>query len=165
MTAAGLCLIFLALVVALNNRNQVVGLNQEIEYNDFGISVQKARKTSSLGSGVNKREALGVYCVVTVKVANHAEAVDSVFNNETLILIDVDGRQYHISAEGQDALESEAGYTDPCSTPILAGKECVTEVVFDIGASVSDLRMKISDGTPLGDIIDVIHKKRIKIDL
>ncbi|MCI0490530.1 MAG: DUF4352 domain-containing protein [Blastocatellia bacterium] len=159
----GLCLIFLASLAALNRHNQAAGLNQEIRYDDFAFSVQRVRKTDSLGSGTNIRKARGTYCIVTIKVANHAKRIDYQFNNEAVILIDGAGREYRISAEGQDALESRDGYIDPCAARILAGEECVTEVVFDVPANISDLSLKFSEGGPLGDILDAIFKKRIKI--
>ena len=41
----------LAMLAALNRRDQNVGLNQEIQYDDFGFSVLGARKASALGKG------------------------------------------------------------------------------------------------------------------
>jgi hypothetical protein len=48
------------MLAALNRRDQNVGLNQEIQYDDFGFSVLGARKASALRKG-DSQAADGVF--------------------------------------------------------------------------------------------------------
>ena len=152
----------LAMLAALNRRDQNVGLNQEIQYDDFAFSVLGARKASVLGKG-DSQAADGVYYVVTIKVANHAVRVDYTFKKKAAILIDESGREFHVSPSGQFALESSEGHH--CSAPIPAGGSCVIDVVFDVPKSANVSQLRISEGGLAGDILDVIFygKKRIEL--
>jgi hypothetical protein len=69
----------LALLAVLNRRDQTVGLNQEIKYDDFAFSVQDVRKTNSLGTGDSRKKPHGLFYIVTLKIANHAKRVDYTF--------------------------------------------------------------------------------------
>ncbi len=147
----------------LNRRDQIVGLNQEIQYDDFAFSVLEVRKSDLLGSEGQQARAQGVYYVVTLKIANHAKRVDYNFKKASPILVDAAGREFQVSAAGQQALES-AG-SNQCSAPIPAGAFCVTEVVFDLPADARVAQLRISEWPLAGDILDVVFfgKKRIEL--
>jgi hypothetical protein len=152
----------LAMLAALNRRDQNVGLNQEIQYDDFAFSVVGLRKANALGKG-DSQAADRVYYVVTIKVANHAMRVDYTFKKKAAILIDELGKEYHVSSSGQGALEASEG--QHCSAPIPAGASCVIDVVFDLPKSANISRLRISEGGLAGDILDVIFygKKRVEL--
>ncbi len=151
----------LAMLAALNRRDQTVGLNQEIQYDDFAFSMLGVRKASALGKGDSQAD--GVYYVVTIKVANHAVRVDYTFKKKEAILIDDSGREFHVSPRGQRLLESNEG--QHCSGPIHAGTSCVIDVVFDVPKSANVSQLRISEGGLAGDILDVVFygKKRIEL--
>jgi len=162
-TAAAIGVSLLAMLAILNRRDQFVGLNQEIRYDDFAFSVQRVRKTESLGNGEFKATPQGLFYVITLKIANHAKRVDYRFKYESAKLIDVDDKQFGLSPAGQKALESAAGKR--CVDPIPAGSSCSTEVVFDLPADAELKHFRISEGGLVGDILDVIFygKKRIEL--
>jgi len=83
VAAIGVSLV--AMLAVLNRKDQTVGLNQEIQYDDFAFSVQGVRKMTSLGSGDPQNGAQSVYCVVTLKIANHAKRVDYTFKRASAI--------------------------------------------------------------------------------
>ena len=58
VAAIGVSLV--AMLAVLNRKDQTVGLNQEIQYDDFAFSVQGVRKMRSLGSG----DSAGLLCMV-----------------------------------------------------------------------------------------------------
>jgi uncharacterized protein DUF4352 len=153
----------LAMVAVLNRRDQIVGVNQEIQYDDFAFSVLGVRKAIALGREASPTKAKGVFYILTVKIANHAKRVSYMFKKSSPRLVDVKEREFPLSVAGQQALESMIGAQ--CSSPIPAGASCVTEVVFDLpeGAEVSKFR--ISEGGLIGDILDVVFfgKKRIEL--
>jgi uncharacterized protein DUF4352 len=161
VVAIGIAL--LALLALLNRKDQKVGLNQEIQYDDFAFSVQSVRKTTSLGSGESRSEPHGVYCVVTLKIANHAKRVDYTFKMASPTLVDVEEKEFHVSVDGQKALESTNGKR--CSGPIPAGASCVTDVVFDLPVDAELKRFRISEGGMVGDILDAVFFGRKTIEL
>lgn len=89
VVAVGISL--LALLAILNRRDQTVGLNQEIQYDDFAFSVQGVRKTKSLGSGEFQANAHGLYYIVALRITNHAKRVDYTFKMSSARLVEVDG--------------------------------------------------------------------------
>jgi hypothetical protein len=161
VAAIGVSLV--AMLAVLNRQDQTVGLNQEIQYDDFAFSVQGVRKVSPLGSGDSQTRAQGVYYVVTLKIANHAKRVDYTFKRASAILVDEVGREFHLSESGQQSLD--ATQSNKCSSSIPAGASCTTDVAFEVpeNAHVSELR--ISEGGSIGDILDFVFygTKRIAL--
>lgn len=158
----GLCLALLAILAALNRRNQVVGLNQEIQYDDFAFSVVGTRTAASLATGEPQMSAGGVYYVVTMRVANHARRVDYTLDKTTAILVDDRGREFHLSPDGQRALDSARKQRDECEGPIPAGASCTTEIVFELPVGAQASHLRISEGGAVGDVLDsVFYGKKI----
>ena len=153
----------LALLAVLNRRDQIVGLNQEIQYDDFAFSVLGVRKANVLGDEASRADARGAYYIVTIKIANHAKRVNYTFKKASAVLVDAGGREFRISASGQKAIESPNN--NQCSAPIPAGASCITEVVFDVPADTRAAQFRISEGGLAGDILDVVFygKKRIEL--
>lgn len=152
----------LAMLAVLNRKDQTVGLNQEIQYDDFAFSVQGVRKANSLGSGESQTNTEGVYYIVTLKIANHAKRVDFTFKRASAILVDDAGREFHLSETAQRALESEGA---KCSGPIPAGASCTTDLAFELPENAHVSEFRISQGILLGDILDFLFagKKRIAL--
>lgn len=153
----------LATLALLNRRDQTVGLNQEIQYDDFAFSVLAVRKEGALGKS-DSPAPNGVYYVVTIKVANHAVRVDYRFKKNSAVLVDSLGREFHLSRNGQQALEATQG--QQCNGAIPAGASCLIDVVFDLPADVRLSQLRISEGGLAGDILDVVFfgKKRIALE-
>jgi hypothetical protein len=161
LAAIGISL--LATLALLNRRDQTVGLNREIQYDDFAFSVLGVRKAAALGKN-DSQVASGVYYVVTIKVANHALRVDYTFKNSSAVLVDSLGREFHLSKSGQQALEASQGRQ--CIGAIPAGASCAVDVVFDLPADTHVSQFRISEGGLAGDILDVVFfgKKRIALE-
>jgi Domain of unknown function (DUF4352) len=161
----GLCLVLLAILAALNRRNQAVGLNQEIQYDDFAFSVLGTRTATSLGTGESQANSVGAYYVVTMKVANHARRVDYTLDKAIAVLVDDEGREFHLSLDGQRALDSAREKRDECDAPLPAGASCVTEIVFELPAGARASYLRVSEGGPAGDILDTVFYGRKIIEL
>ena len=161
LAAIGISL--LALLALLNRRDQTVGLNQEIQYDDFAFSVVGAHTASALGKSDSQVPA-GVYYVVTIRVANHARRVDYTFKRNSAVLVDSLGREFRVSKNGQQALETTQG--QQCLAPIPAGASCTIDVVFDLPVDARVSQLRISEGGLAGDILDVVFfgKKRIAFE-
>jgi hypothetical protein len=168
ITAAALLVIavlVLAIVALLNRRNQIVGLNQEIQYDDFALSVLGTVKANSVGSVTTQHSTEGQFYVVTLKVTNQAKRVNYRFPKALAILIDESGREYHISSAGQKALDEETTKSGGCESEIPPGSSCVTDVVFELPKDVRISYVRISGGGAAGDVLDTIFygKKIIKV--
>jgi hypothetical protein len=161
LAAIGISL--LATLALLNRRDQIVGLNQEIQYDDFAFSVVGIRKESSIGKSDSQAPA-GVYYVVAIKVSNHAKRVDYTFKKKSAVLVDNLGREFHLSKGAQKQLESTQG--QQCTEAIPAGASCVADVVFELPSDGRALQLRISQGGLAGDILDVVFygKKRIALE-
>jgi hypothetical protein len=161
---AGFGLILLWLLGAQSKRELVVGLNQEIQFDDFAFSALSTRKGAALGNEAAQKPSEGVYYIVTLKVANHAKRVDFKFNETTAVLVDGAGKEYCVSAQGQAAFDSTRPRKDACKEALPAGASCITELVFDVPADISNPHMKISFGK-IGDFLDSIFYGKRKIAL
>jgi Domain of unknown function (DUF4352) len=159
------CIALLSILALLNRRSQVVGLNQEIQYDDFAFAALGTRQAASIGNATGEQRARGVYTIVTMKIVNHARRVDFTFDKSTVILVDEQGNEYHWSADVQTALEATRTPAAPCAEPIPAGASCTTEVVFDVPAAARIAQVRISGGGQIGDVLDTIFygKKRIAL--
>ena len=153
----------LAMLAVLNRRSQTVGLNQEIQYDDFAFAVQGVRKAALLGAG-QVPEANQVYYVVTLKIANHAKRVDYTFKKGSAILVDASGREFHLSPRAQEALESIQ--PTRCNGPIPAGGSCTTEIAFEVPDETHISKLRISEGGSIGDLLDFVFygTKRISLE-
>ena len=160
VAAIGVSLV--AMLAVLNRKDQTVGLNQEIQYDDFAFSVQGVRKMRSLGSGDPQNGAQSVY-FVTLKIANHAKRVDFTFKRASAILVDDAGQEFHLSPSGQQSLD--AIHSNNCSGPIPAGASCTTELAFELPENAHASLLRISEGGTLGDILDFVFygTKRIAL--
>jgi hypothetical protein len=153
----------LAMLALLNRQDQTVGLNQEIQYDDFAFSVLGVRQQDSLGKGETV-DSHSVFYIVTIKIVNHAKRVYYSFKKNSAVLIDAAGREFHMSRTGQEALESAQG--QQCAEAIPAGAWCKADVVFELPTSTRITQFRVSEGGLAGDILDVMlyGKKRIALE-
>src|SRR6266496_3845611 len=120
-----ICLALLGILALLNRHSQVVGLNQEIQYDDFAFAALGLRQSSVIGNAPGQQPAQGVYAIVIMKIANHARRVDFTFDKSTVILIDEQDREYRWSADAQRAFDATRPPGEQCAEPIPAGESCI----------------------------------------
>ncbi|HWO01618.1 MAG TPA: DUF4352 domain-containing protein [Blastocatellia bacterium] len=154
----------LATLALLNRRDETVGLNHEIQYDDFAFSVISVRQAESVGTGNNLIKPAGVFYIVTLMISNHAVRVHYNYKRNCALLLDERGKEYLPSSGGQPALEATLSPAELCSAPIPAGQSCVTQIVFDVPSGVRASELRISFG-PLGDFFDPIFSGRKRIAL
>src|SRR5436853_1712629 len=159
-----ICIALLGILALLNRHSQVVGLNQEIQYDDFAFAALGVRQAATISNAPEPQRARGVYAMVTMKIANHAQRVDFTFDKSTVILVDEQGNEYHWSADVQRTYDATRPQGEPCAEPIAAGVSCVTEVIFDVPATARIAQVRISGG-PVGDVLDTIFSGNKRIPL
>lgn len=160
--ALGAGLGFLAL---LTRKDEVLGLNKEFIYDDFGFSADGVRLVRGIGSGAGAVTANGAFYLVRMKVANHARRVPFTFRTETAILFDSHGREYRVSRTGQAAIDSISQESANRESPIPPGGERMFELVFEVPEHLKGPRLRISGGGPFFDVVDLIFAGRKEIVL
>jgi hypothetical protein len=169
ITAAALlvmALVLLSVLAVLNRHNQTVGLNQEIQYDDFAFSVLGTVKANAVGSYLAQQSTQGQFYIITMKVTNHAKRVNFSFDKAVAILVDESGREYHISSAGQKALEGETTKSGGCESEIAPGASCISDLVFELPKEARLSHVRVSGGGAAGDVLDTIFygKKVIKVN-
>lgn len=159
---AAIGILLVATLALLSRRSEVVGLSQEIQYDDFAFSVLSVRKSGTSRQG-DSQALNGVYYVVTIKIANHAKRVDYTFKRASAILVDDAGREFHMSDSGQQELHSSR--INKCDEPIPAGGSCTTEVVFKVPDNARPAQFRFSEGGSVGDILDFVFYGTKRIEL
>jgi len=160
-----LAVILLSVLALLNRQNQIVGMKQEIQYDDFAFSVLGAVKANSVGSYVSQHSTQGQFYVVTMKIANHAKQVNYSFDKSVAILVDESGKEYRISSTGQKALDGETTKSGSCESEIPPGASCITDLVFELPKDVQISHIRVSGGGAAGAVLDTIfyRTKIIKV--
>jgi hypothetical protein len=169
ITAAALLvmgLVLLCILAVLNRHNQTVGLNQEIQYDDFAFSVLGTVKVNAVGNYRAQQSTQGQFYIITMKVTNHAKRVNYSFDKAVAILVDESGREYHISSAGQKALEGETTKSGGCESEIAPGASCISDLVFELPKEARISHVRVSGGGAAGDVLDTIFygKKVIKVE-
>ncbi len=156
----------LSILALLNRHNQTVGLNQEIQYDDFAFSVLNVRKVNTSDRASSERNVGSEFYVVTMKIANHARRVNYTFNRAVAILVDDRGNEYHLSEVAEKALEAQPTRAGGCESEIPPGNSCLTDIAFELPAGAKVSHLRISEGGTLGDVADTIFygKKIIKVE-
>jgi hypothetical protein len=156
----------LAVLALINRHSQVVGFNQEIQYDDFAFSVLNVRKANTANGNLPEQNGAAEFYVVTMKVANHARRVNYTFKKAAAILVDDRGNEYHLSEVGQQTFEREPTYLGGCESEIPPGGSCISDVVFQLPAGAKISHLRISEGGAVGDVADTIFygKKMIRVD-
>jgi hypothetical protein len=163
LIVAGIFFSMIAMLVTLHRRDELVGLNKEIQYDDFAFSITDVHKMKAFGDGRDRSVAAGNYYLVSLRVANRAKRVDFKFHPDIAVLVDQAGREYHVSGDGQRAFNKIEG-NDDCSRPIPAGKDCTAQVVFDLPGDSAPSHLRISGG-PIQDLLGFIFFGNKRIDV
>lgn len=159
-------LVLLSTLAVLNRHNQTVGLNQEIQYDDFAFAVLGTVKANAVGSYVSQQSTQGQFYIITLKVTNYAKRVNFSFDKRVAILVDESGKEYHVSSAGQKALDGETTKSGGCESEIPPGASCVSDLVFELPKNARISHVKVSGGGAAGDVLDTIFygKKVIKVN-
>src|SRR5215813_12681404 len=158
---AGIFLSGLAMLAALNRRDERVGLQTEIQYDDFAYALINVSKDYARAEVKPQDE---IY-VLRIKIINHAKRVDYLFRRNQAILVDHRGRYYHYSPEAQAAFDASAA-PNKCADPIPAGSSCTTDLVFELPPDARPKHLKFVGSSPVTELLDFIFygNKRIELE-
>lgn len=156
----------LSLLALVNRRDQVVGLRQDIKYDDFAFSVLEARSEGLTPSQDNNLTGSATLCVLTLKIENRARHADYTFNDEVAVLVDERGREYRpVRADAVSQADGAQAAGGSCDEPIPAGSSCTTDLTFELPADSRVSHLRISHGG-IGYLLDLVFygNKRITLE-
>ncbi len=110
------------------------------------VSVLNAETAESLGEGEWRVEADGVFYIVTVRQDSDAKRVLIAVHHPVAVVIDDDGRRYHRSALGEQALARGEGPLQALGRAVEAGDGYTTKLVFELPEDVRAPRLNIVEG-------------------
>ncbi len=137
----------------------------------LAYSLIGAQTTAALGPEMQEVSARGEFVVVRVKtwfdertISAHRGNGPLTPNHRKVILVDVAGRSFAPSPEGQIAFASLGNASAPLTQPLRPGESYTTDFVFDVPKEARGLRLLITEDDPetrlvIGHENSFLHKK------
>jgi hypothetical protein len=124
------------------------------------------RFESTLGPPEARVRADGVFCVVTMRLSNHARGGPQNPGSAAVHLVDGQGRRYEPSRQGQEALEALEGPEPALASTLALGQSLETIRVFDIPADAVDVGLAVEHPVGvapglliIGDQASLFHRR------
>jgi hypothetical protein len=133
-------------LLALVRREVHVAQGGEIQWDDFGFSVIEHRTEARIG----ELEPRGIFHVVKLEVRNHAVRVGYRLDNHRPVLVDDTGDRYEVDAAAEKVIDPGWPHRDV----IPHGTTFASEFVFDVPKDKQSLRLSVSWGGALIDLLD-----------
>jgi len=128
-------------------------MNEVAQNGDLAFTVTKATEAKSLGNSYTKKDAQGVFKVITVKVENKGKETKTI-DSSMLKLKDAQDRTFERSIDGQTAKGLAQGQVDLFLQQVQPSLSVTGEIVFDIPADATGLVLQAKDSM-FGKPIDI----------
>lgn len=141
----------------------------------LAYSVVAVEKTKVVGVGAGRKTANGIFYVVNVRtrfdektISPHRGDGPLAPSTRRVTLVDDQDREYAISPEGQEALQTSLQNTwKPFTDPLRPGESYSTPFVFDVPTGAPNLNLLIASPTSpgwighvlIGDEGSILHSK------
>ena len=119
-------------------------MNEVAQNGDLTFTVTKVTETKSLGNSYTKKDAQGVFKVITVKVENKGKET-KIIDSSMLKLKDAQDRTFERSVDGQTANGLSQGHVDLFLQQVQPSLSVTGEIVFDIPADATGLVLLAKD--------------------
>ena len=146
----------LLLVASLGSREKVLELGEQKYFCEVdcheAYSVVDVATNKTVGIPGSEKPAQGTFYVVKIKVwfdertisSHRARNMPLTPNPRTVVVVDERGKEYGLSAAGQEALEQARGKSIPFTQLLRPGESYTTSVVFDLPSNVRNARLYIT---------------------
>lgn len=128
-----------------NAANAVVGLNQPATSDDLTFTVTNVSKAKTLGSQYTKKDAQGMFYIVTVKIENTGKKTVT-FDSSMAKVVDNEDREFERSIDGQTAKGMSEGKVDLFLQQIQPSLSLTGDLVFDLPANISQPQLLVKGG-------------------
>jgi hypothetical protein len=148
------------------NRDIVIGLNENIHHDDFEYCVIRFQCTGSLNESPGKTANADTnYYLVHFRVENRALRVEHKWDNTIGYIVDGTGKIYENSAEDQMLLDKTLhfGWREKYTT--YSGTSDSTILVFKLPYQVKNPYLMVRGSILMGDVLDGVRFRKIKVEL
>ena len=146
---------------ACSSEDRTIGLNSEIQHDDYFYSITAFKKADAIGS----LQAKGVFYIVEFKVINRAKRVDHPWNNTITYMVDERGAEYDNQSEAQKTLFGLEPFNLKEGHVTRAGESETTIFVFDLPKDTKEPSVKYRGEFLMGDMFDGNRFKHTKVRL
>lgn len=119
-------------------------MNEIAQNGDLAFTVTKVTEAKSLGNSYTKKDAQGVFKVITVKVENKGKETKTI-DSSMLKLKDAQDQTFERSIDGQTAKGLAQGQVDLFLQQVQPSLSVTGEIVFDIPADATGLVLLAKD--------------------
>ncbi|HEX2787105.1 MAG TPA: hypothetical protein VHP32_04305 [Ignavibacteria bacterium] len=152
-------------IISCSANEKEIGLNEEIQHDDFFYSVPGYFTMDSIFDGSVVFKPKGNFYVVKFKVDNRAKKVDHLWNNSIAYIIDENGNTYENSVEHQKTLNRIEPFRFKEQHETKPYESEVTYFVFEVPESVKKPYLMVRGETLMGDFFDGSQFRKTKVKL
>lgn len=123
----------------------IAKLNEPVQDGDLVFTATEVNTASTLGNQFTKRDAQGMFYVVTLKIENKGKETKTV-DSSMISLTDSQGRKFDRSIEGQSAKGLAQGKVDLFLQQVQPGLGVTGDIVFDAPKDATGLKLVVKGG-------------------
>lgn len=117
-------------------------IGEAVTDKDLSFTVSEIKTASSVGNSYTKKEAQGIFTIVTVKIANNTKETKTI-DSSAFQIVDSQGRKFDRSIEGQTAKGMSQGQVDLFLQQVQPSLSVTGDVVFDIPKDATGLKLLV----------------------
>lgn len=121
---------------------QIAKVGETVQDGDLAFTVTKVDTASSLGNSYTKKNAQGLFYVITLKVENKGKETKTV-DSSMITLTDNQGRKFDRSIEGQTAKGLAQGNVDLFLQQVQPSLSVTGDIIFDIPKDAAGLKLLV----------------------
>ena len=154
-------LVFALIFMSCSQKENIIGLKEKIQHDDFEYSVQNVEKTERIGN----IESKGMFYLVTFRVENDAKRVEHKWDNNIAYVTDKNETIYKNIYDLQINLKKVRDFSLKERYITYAGQNEETILVFDTPNDVKEPYLKVNGEFLMGDLFDGSQFKNTKVKL
>ena len=127
----------------------IAKVGETVQYGDIAFTVTDVTTAASLGNQFTRKDAQGLFYVVSLKIENKAKetnTIDSSIDSSMITLTDSQGRTFDRSIDGQTAKGMAQGKVDLFLQQVQPGLNVNGDIVFDIPKDATGLKLLVKGG-------------------
>ncbi len=117
-------------------------VGEPVEDSKLAFTVISIDTAGSLGNQFTRRDAQGVFYVITLKIENKSDSTKTI-DSSMLTLVDSQNRKFDRSIEAQIAKGLSQGKVDLFLQQVQPGLSVTGDIVFDLPKDVTGLRLVV----------------------
>lgn len=121
---------------------RVAKINEPVQDGDLVFTATDVTTATSLGNQFTKRDAQGLFYVITLKIENKGKETKTV-DSSMITLTDSQGRKFDRSIEGQSAKGLAQGKVDLFLQQVQPGLGVTGDIVFDAPKDTTGLKLVV----------------------